>query len=98
MKAVMRGKLISRQSHYKKIRRELYWTKINELKSLEHDYKNMKDPNTEKRIGEVKKEINEVLEDEVEKKSRFIKQTYYEGGSKATKLLAKWIKRQEIIR
>lgn len=64
MKAVMRGKLIWRLSHYKKIIKELNWTEINELKNLEHNYKNTNDPNVKKQINDARKVINEILEEE----------------------------------
>ena len=64
----------------KKARQELYQTKIKELKILEQQHKSLNDPGTLQEIKEVKTKINEV-----EKKIRFTKQTYYESGSKATK-------------
>lgn len=35
------------------------------------------------------------MRDEIEKKNRFVKQQYYEIGPKATRLLAKWVRKQQ---
>ena len=48
---------------------------------MEHQHKQTKDPAILKRIKEV----------------RYIKQTYYEGGSKATKSIARRIKKQHAL-
>jgi hypothetical protein len=44
-------------------------------------------------IQKVKQEIEQIYREEVEKKLRFLKQQYYEAGSKATKLLARRLRK-----
>ncbi len=96
MKAVMRGKLISRSTYHKKARLKIYQTKIKELKDLEQQHKNSNDPNLFQQIKEVKTKVNEILGDEVEKKIRLLKQTY-KSGSKATKILARQLRKQQLM-
>lgn len=45
----------------------------------------------------VKTKVNEMLREEVEKKMRFLKQTWNKSGPKATKLLARRLKKQELM-
>ena len=97
MKAVMRGKLICRAAYNKKNRLKLYQKKIEELKKLEQQHKDSIDAGVLQQIKEVKTKVNEILGDEVEKKSRLLRQTYYESGSKATKLLARRIRKQQLM-
>lgn len=97
MKAVMQGKLISRTTYLKKIRLKLYQEKIGELKILEQQHKNSNDPGLLHQIKEAKKTGNEILGNEVEKNMKFLKQTYYEAGPKATKLLPRCIRKKQLI-
>ena len=97
MKAVLRGKLIAQTSYMKKARLEIYQKRIGKLKDLEQQHKTMGNPEILDQIKETRKKIDEMLLEEVEKKTRFVKQTYYEGGSKATKMLARRLKKQQAI-
>lgn len=49
-------------------------------------------------IAEVKQTLNKAYEDQIEKKSKFMKQNYYENGPKAKKLLAWRIRKQQADR
>lgn len=72
MKAVMRGKLISRAAYNKKARLKLYQMKMEELKKLEQQHKDSNDAGLLQQIKEVRTKVNEILGDEVEKKSRLL--------------------------
>lgn len=95
MKAVIRGKLIAQTTFYKKVKLETYQKQIEKLKGLELNHKKTRDPETLNQIKEARKKVEDILMDEMEKKTRFLKQTYYEGGSKASKMLARRIKKQQ---
>lgn len=97
MKAVVQGKLISRTTYLKKIRLKLYQEKIGKLKILEQQHKNSNDTGLLHQIKEAKKTLNEILGDEVEKNMKFLKQTYYKVGPKATKLLARLIRKKQLM-
>ena len=60
---------------------------------MEQEYQNTKDTKTYQRIKtlKLKIKINDLLLEEVEKRNKFVKQNYYEAGSKATKLRSKMI-------
>lgn len=47
-------------------------------------------------IQQLRKQINDLLEEDVEKKARFYKQTYYEFGPRAAKLLARPLRKQQL--
>lgn len=42
-----------------------------------------------------RKKINDLLRQEIELKTRYIKQNHYDSGPKAAKLLARWIRKQQ---
>ena len=44
---------------------------------------------THKKVKEIRGKIDEILLTEVERRTRFLKLTYYEEGPKANKLLAR---------
>ena len=96
MKAVMRGKLISQASYLKKMRQKEYHVAIDELKHLERRHKSSNDSGLLQQLKELRAKINMILGNEVEKKLRFVKQTFYECGPKASKMLARRIKKQQI--
>lgn len=97
MKAVIRGKLIAETAHAKRVKVESYRTYTERLRELEQDYQKTNDPKIYQQIRVVKTKINDILVDEVEKRNTFLKQNYYEAGSRATKLLAKCIRKQQVL-
>ncbi len=58
------------------------------LKILEREHIEENKSHTLNQLNNVKKEINKLYEEEIEKKATFARQRYYENGSKALKLLA----------
>ena len=87
LKSVIRGKVIAQASHPKRARLEQNLS--GQLKKLEQHHQELNTIETLKRVKEVRGKINQILLTEVEKKARFVKQSYYEGGPKASKLLAR---------
>lgn len=94
LKAVLRGKLIAITAQLKGVRKEKYEKLMNTLKELENKFKRKRELNTQKQIKEVKIQIEELLNLEVEKKARYVKQSYYELGPKSAKLLARRLRKQ----
>ena len=97
LKAVLRGKLIAQTAHLKRTRLELYQNVTGQLKELERQHKNTNDPETLRKVKDVRGKIENILLIEVEKKARFVKQAYYEGGPKANILLARKIRAQQTL-
>ena len=94
LKAVMRGRLISEATYAKKMKLKTYSENIEKLRALERDYQNSADLDTQKKIKLVKLEIDKHLTEEIERKLLFYKQSYYEIGPRATKLLARRTRKQ----
>lgn len=96
LKAVIRGKLISVGSKQKKERIKQYQLHISELRKLEQRNKEKPDEATRQQLNQTKKKINNLLQNETETKARFLKQNYYESGPKATRLLARQIRKRQV--
>lgn len=92
----MRGKLISRTAFLKKQRRAKYEELEKELRKLEKQQHRDKNKGSTTQIKEVKKQLEGIDTDELEKKLRFTKQTFYESGPRATRLLARRLRTQQI--
>ena len=67
--------------------------KTNFQTEIEHLHKRRGDPSLLPQIKEARNSIDKLLNIEIEKKTRFLKQSYYEVGPKATRLLAKRLKK-----
>lgn len=87
-KAYLRGKIIAKSARLKKIKTEKLLGLQTQLKNLEQVHSISKDANILEQMRPVKQEIDKILSEEIEKKLRFMKQSYYEAGPKASKLLA----------
>ena len=66
------------------------------LKKVEKQQPQDMDKGLKKQIKELKDQINNILNDELEKKLRLTKQSFYESGPKATEILAKRLRTQQI--
>lgn len=90
VKAVMRGRLISRTAYLKKIKRLKYDELEKTLRSLElKQQESTNDQELAEQITVIKNNINYMIHEEIEKNVRFSKQTFYESGPKATRILAR---------
>lgn len=66
------------------------------MKKLEKQIQADKDRRLTDQLKEIRKQIDATLTDDLEKKHRFIKKTFYELGPKSTKVLARRLKTQHI--
>ena len=87
-KAVIRGKLIAKSVYLKRLKQEKLNKLESDLKKLETEHKNNMDEKINQEIIRIKTEINDILAQEIQKKLLYMKQRYYEAGSKSAKLLA----------
>lgn len=96
LKAVIRGKLISLSTAIKKAKGNKLKQLEDSLKELEKQHCQNQDPQTLSKIKEIRNQISDIYKEEIEKKLKFLKQTYYEVGPRATKLLARKIRKKQI--
>lgn len=97
VKAVMRGRLISRVAHLKKAKRAAYDDLEKDLRNLEIKLQqNGKDQSLVNQIRVTKNKIKVLVQDELEKRLTFCKQSFYESSPKATKILARRLRKQEL--
>ena len=94
-KAVLRGKIISESAFIKKMKTQKLLNLQNQLTELEQKHSKNKDPQLLLQMRPLKQEIDKIYCDEIEKNLRFTKQRYYEAGSKASKLLAWRLRKQQ---
>uniref|UniRef100_A0A3P9LA26 Reverse transcriptase domain-containing protein n=1 Tax=Oryzias latipes TaxID=8090 RepID=A0A3P9LA26_ORYLA len=94
-KAVLRGKIISLSSSLKKRKQDKLNQLTCQLKDLQKQHKIGAKHDNGTKIKKLQNEIDEIYSEEVKKKLVFLKQGYYEAGSKAMKLLAYKLRKQQ---
>lgn len=93
-KVVIRGKLIVWSARMKKYREKQINDLTAKLKSLESRHMKQNDTDVLNQILDTKQTLNNIYENQIEKRARFIKQNFYENGPKSKKLLAWRIRKQ----
>lgn len=96
-KAVLRGNMIAITTARKKQKEQQLNHLDQKLRTLEHQHKATQDRSILEQIRVTRKAINSTYEDEVEKKHIFTRQSYYETGPRATKLLARRLRKQQAL-
>lgn len=96
LKGCCRGKLISLSTAIKKAKENKLKQLEDSLNELERQHCRNQDLQTLPKIKEIRNQISDIYKEELQKKTPFLKQSYYEVGPKATKLLAKKIRKKQI--
>lgn len=94
LKAVLRGKIIAISSYKKRMRNKKVEDLRSKLKELESKHKWSLSQDTLEEIRKIRNEINSLEVQEIKKNLMFLKQRYYEGGSKSMKILAWKLKKK----
>ena len=92
-KAVIRGQRIAKSTYLKRQTQEKLNKLESELKKLEKEHKKNVDERINQNIKRVRTEVNDISGQEIQKKLLYMKQRYYDVGSKSTKLLGYRLKR-----
>lgn len=97
--AVLRGKIIAKLALQKRLKQEKLKKLEKELENFEKK-KHKKDTQRgiDQKIKEIKKQIMEIYDMDIQKKLTFLKQRYNEVGSKAAKILAYRLRKQQAER
>uniref|UniRef100_A0A8C7WYM9 Reverse transcriptase domain-containing protein n=1 Tax=Oryzias sinensis TaxID=183150 RepID=A0A8C7WYM9_9TELE len=95
LKAVLRGNLIAITSAQNKEKKDKYNQKVAILNNLEKQHKQSQSQTILQQIKTLRTEINDILSEEIEKKTRFVRQMYHDSGPKANKLLARRLRKQQ---
>lgn len=90
-KDVIRGKFIMWSALRKKEKEKQINDLTAKLKSLETRRMKYNDTDVLSQIRDTKKTLNNIYESEMEKRVKFVKQTFYENGPKSKKQLARFI-------
>lgn len=94
-KSVLRGFVISETASTKKAKPEKLLDAQKQLLELEKQHSETKNPQLLLKMRPLKQVIDQFYSEEVEKKLRFTKKKYYEAGSKASKILAWRLRKQQ---
>lgn len=97
LKAVVRGKLISVSAGIKKAKEIQLKQLEKNLIELEREHSKNQKPQLLTKINDIRNQISDMYKEKLEKKYTFLKQAYYEVGPKATKLLAKKLRKKLIL-
>uniref|UniRef100_A0A3B3XJ11 Reverse transcriptase domain-containing protein n=1 Tax=Poecilia mexicana TaxID=48701 RepID=A0A3B3XJ11_9TELE len=95
-KAYIRGKIIVKCANLKKIRARKLSDLQENLKRLERLHSINKSPSLLEQMRPVKQEIHKILNEEIEKKLKYMRQRYYEAGPKAAKVLSWRLRKQQV--
>ena len=85
LKAVLRGKLIMCSSRKKKEKEKQLSELTTKLKILERKHMEQNGPHILEEINTTKQKLNKILDNQVEIKLKYIKQSFYENGPRAKK-------------
>ena len=96
LKAVVRGKLISLSAAMKKAKENRLNQLEKKLGELEKRHSENQSEQIMCEIKEIRNHISNCYKDELDKKYKYLKQSYYEVVPRATKLLAKRIRKKQI--
>lgn len=94
LKAVIRGKIIAIASYKNKIRYKKMEDLQSKLRELEIKHKKSSTSEALQEIKKIRNEINNLATQDIKKKIMFLKQKYYESGSKSMKILAWKLKKK----
>ena len=94
-KAYLRGRIISFASAKKKKNQAKRLELENRITNLEQQHKHNSSPSVMKTLREARKELDRLMTGKIEGQLRFAKQKYYEQGSRASRLLAIQLRKQQ---
>lgn len=96
LKAVIRGRIIQRTSYHKKIKTQELLGLENIIKQAETELKQQMTQDGMRKLTKLKYQYHTILSQKVEFNLFRARQTYFESGNKAGKLLARYIKQREM--
>lgn len=98
VKAVLSGKIIAKLALQKRLRQEKLDKLEKQLGELARPHKKDTQLDITQKIREIKNQIKEIYKMDIQKKLTFLKQRYYEVGSKSAKNLAYKLRKQQAER
>lgn len=96
LKAVLRGEIIAYASFKKKQMSQERIKLEKEMTQLEKNYKEIKSITIQKKLEEAKNKMNDYLNLEVQKDLTMLRQSNYDGGPRAAKILAYKLRKQQM--